>query len=215
MKTIIKLVLSATVVAMCCAGVYLLQQVTPQSSFTHRIEPVNNQVAFYKTPELPVYKNQDYARSSQSRQSTMFSLPTTPMSSQSEKPATNVVSGHSYTDMYNSNQTVVSSISARRTASPEAGVGVASQIFIAYGSKGGSTNNSYNSLGMSDNRLVDGKGASIGMLGTGDGYIPPDGNFEDLVSLPVGNGVWVLLILAVGYVAMRMRKHDNAEMQMM
>ena len=204
MKTIIKLALTIVVLFSCYTAIQLLQEIVIQPRISSVHPTSSDMYLIYKMSDVPVYKGSGMSTPShQSNKST--AMPAVSPWSSAASPFTGKSSINNSTaqvSMYENIGALVPSINLKQS-SPSQTMGYSDNGFYAYGGsstkEGGGSSAGY---GLA-NRLSN-SAASAGLLYVSPADpVDPDNMYLAAIpeTLPVGNGVWVLLLLAAGYLA--------------
>ena len=187
MKILTKLILPATLMLACFASIYLLQQ-KPSSVYIYSSE----EYFIYQIPSIPVYKGS---------KTNVVATPAVP-----PMPELSSISGGktSNLSMYENVDVIVPVVNFNSSKSTGQSAGQAASGMYAYGrasSRGENSSGSYGFTGSSSK-----PNASVELLYL-DSNSPKDPVDPDNVrrekapgTLPIGNGVWTLLLLAAGYI---------------
>ena len=198
MKTITKITLTIAVLISCFAVIHLLQQ--EQSSPTMYTPSSGTYSVYSTTPNIPVYKGSGM-RTTSSGQG-YSGMPAVSQQSSNVMPLTSKGFGNSDAGVSIYGGNVIQSSVDFKSSSPVQTVNQADYGFYAYSglfAKGGSgTLAGYGNSSKPDGLITP-------LSGTGGGSLDPDNEDPETIpgTLPVGNGVWVLLLLAAGYLGTR------------
>ena len=204
MKTITKITFSVTVLISCFAVIHLLQQGQSSSAMhTH----LSGAYSTYSTSNIPVYKGSNSsAATSSSGQRYSSSIPAISLQSSNTLPLTGKGFGYSNADVSIYGGPVIQSSVDFKSSSPAQAVSQADYSFYAMGGLSSKASGSASANYGLASSLPKSGGFVTPLTGDGTGTSPdPDNEIPETIpgTLPVGNGVWVLLFLAVGYVGMK------------
>ena len=196
MKTITKIVLSVTIVVMCCTVIHLLQKEnTTQLSFMSNIQPVGSQGNYYNAPEMPVYKS-----SGARYQSNGSATPTAIKPVDSPFGETMMTGNNLFSSTSESLNTINSSY-VESNYSKRVSPAVDNNNNYGFYVYGSLPSNNAKTYGLTT--AVSKPGTSISITDTGEGQIDPDDGDTPppppLGDSPVPEGMWVLIALAGGY----------------